>query len=324
LRSLSIKIIDFLVFCNEKIHTIRYIIPLYHKKKMDISTNMTGKKRKSSEINVSPIPASIRSIVCKSGMWICTYYDNINSGLHKSLSFRAFDFYVITHLIDGNGIYFTPDMDRPAKLDAGWAVIATPGVPNTYGGDTKPFVEDSIGFLGPNADALKKAGVIRDGAIYLGKERRLLPIMEKIREGTLASQLEANTMLKHLFFKLRREQMSRKDYPELTHRLDLLMNEIRNDLSIWWTVQDMAEFCNISENYLRQLFHSQTGMSPKEYLDSIKMNRATELLTTSDLKIYQIAERLGYSDAYHFNRRFSNVIGISPGKYRKQFSPHQS
>jgi two-component system response regulator YesN len=65
-------------------------------------------------------------------------------------------------------------------------------------------------------------------------------------------------------------------------------------------------------------------MSPKEYLDSIKMNRATELLTTSDLKIYQIAERLGYSDAYHFNRRFSNVIGISPGKYRKQFSPHQS
>jgi two-component system response regulator YesN len=79
----------------------------------------------------------------------------------------------------------------------------------------------------------------------------------------------------------------------------------------------MAEYCNISENYLRTLFRKHTGLAPKEYIDNLKMNRAVEMLNNPKMKIYEIAERLGYIDNYHFIRRFTKILGQSPGKYRK-------
>ncbi|MCK4983249.1 MAG: helix-turn-helix transcriptional regulator, partial [Victivallaceae bacterium] len=65
------------------------------------------------------------------------------------------------------------------------------------------------------------------------------------------------------------------------------------------------------------LFRKHTGLAPKEYIDNLKMNRAVEMLNNPQIKIYEIAERLGYVDNYHFIRRFTNFLGQSPGKYRK-------
>ena len=284
---------------------------------------MTSKNNKDFEINVSPVPSGFRDLVIKSGMHICCYYENVPSGIRSEAksaynkdNMRRFPYFVLTHLTSGDGVYANRDLGKWVDMKAGDGVIATPFDYNSYGGKTKNFIEDSISFDGRLAHVLLEAGIIRHGLIYIGKERRLLPIINKLREGTLLALLEANIMLQSLLFKLNREQASHQA-PVSDQKIDRLLQRIQDNPAKWWTVTEMAEYCNISENYLRTLFRKHTGLAPKEYIDNLKMNRAVEMLNNPQIKIYEIAERLGYVDNYHFIRRFTKVLGQSPGKYRK-------
>jgi two-component system response regulator YesN len=78
----------------------------------------------------------------------------------------------------------------------------------------------------------------------------------------------------------------------------------------------MARDFNISISYLSSLFHEETGESFSEYLNLLRLNKAKELLKSTDIKIYQIADRLGFNDAYYFSSWFKKQVGASPTTYR--------
>jgi AraC-like DNA-binding protein len=290
---------------------------------MDFSQQMTSKNNKSFEINVSPVPSGFRNLIKKSGMHICCYYENVPSGIrheaklaYSKKNMRNFPYFVLAHLIGGDGVYANDELGKWFDMKPGWGVIASPFSNNSYGGKTKSFIEDAICFDGQLAQVLFEAGIIKNGLIYIGNERRLLPTINKLREGTVSALLEANVMLQNLLFKLNREQASHQS-PANDHKIVRLLQRFQDNPGKWWTVSEMAEYCNISENYLRTLFRKHTGLAPKEYIDNLKMNRAVEMLNNPKMKIYEISERLGYIDNYHFIRRFTKVLGQSPGKYRK-------
>lgn len=284
---------------------------------------MTSKNNKSFEINVSPVPSGFSKLIKKSGMHICCYYENVPSGIcheaklaYNKKNMRKFPYFVLAHLIGGDGVYANDELAKWVEMKSGWGVIASPFSNNSYGGKSKSFIEDAICFDGQLAHVLFEAGIIKNGLIYIGNERRLLPIINKLREGTVSALLEANVMLQNLLFKLNREQTSLQS-PVNDHKIVRLLQRIQDNPGKWWAVSEMAEYCNISENYLRTLFHKHTGVAPKEYIDNLKMNRAVEMLNNPEIKIYEIAERLGYRDNYHFIRRFTKLLGQSPGRYRK-------
>ncbi|MFA6715500.1 MAG: AraC family transcriptional regulator [Victivallaceae bacterium] len=290
---------------------------------MDFSQQMTRKNTKDFEINASPIPSGFRDSLEKSGMYVCTYYENVASGINQKArqpfdkkNLRRFSFFVVTHLVGGDGVYASDESGRWIDLEPGWGILASPFHSNSYGGKNKSFIEDSIAFNGRTAHALFEAGILKDGLVYIGTERRLLPIINKLRKGTLSALLEANAMLQNLLFSLSHERSSQQPL-SAGRKIEHLLLEIQDTTAKWWTVAEMAEYCNISENYLRTLFRQRTGLSPKEYVDNLKMNRAIEMLNNPQIKIYEIAERLGYVDNYHFIRRFSKILGQPPGKYRR-------
>lgn len=72
-----------------------------------------------------------------------------------------------------------------------------------------------------------------------------------------------------------------------------------------------------STAYLSKLFHSRYGYSIYEYALKLRMERAQELLKNTDIKIQDIAERLGYSDNHYFSKAYRNYYGISPSQSRK-------
>ncbi len=133
-------------------------------------------------------------------------------------------------------------------------------------------------------------------------------------------------MLQQLLLDLYREN-TRSDTGTPQH-LQLLLKELHAAPGKWWTVEEMAEYCNICPNHLRTLFKAATGMTPKHYVDRLKMNKAGELLCSTRLKIHEIADFLGYVDHYHFIRRFSACVGVPPARYRKLYSivqpPHDT
>ncbi len=75
----------------------------------------------------------------------------------------------------------------------------------------------------------------------------------------------------------------------------------------------------LSPFYISRIFKSEIGESPIHYLIRIRMEKARELLETQQgLSVAQVAERVGYEDAYHFSKLFKKAYGSSPSKYRRE------
>ena len=82
-------------------------------------------------------------------------------------------------------------------------------------------------------------------------------------------------------------------------------------------LQDVQKYMGYSATYFNALFKKQTGYSPLQYFNRMKMNHACKLLSDTNLRINQICYKLGIEDSLYFSRLFSKTIGVSPSEYRK-------
>lgn len=82
------------------------------------------------------------------------------------------------------------------------------------------------------------------------------------------------------------------------------------------TRDDIAKAVGVTPNYVSVLFRKGFDMTFVEYLTNLRIGEAKKLLENTDKKIYQIAEAVGFDDAYYFSKNFKNVIGMSPKEYR--------
>lgn len=80
----------------------------------------------------------------------------------------------------------------------------------------------------------------------------------------------------------------------------------------------LANHCNISEVYFRKLFTAQYGITPRQYIIDIRINKAKQLLTDGIFKISAVSEKCGFSNPYHFSRLFKEKTGLTPTEYLKQ------
>ncbi len=82
-------------------------------------------------------------------------------------------------------------------------------------------------------------------------------------------------------------------------------------------VAEIARSCNISVSRLRHLFRKEMGVSPRGYLQALRMKEAERLLTATFLSIKEIRWQVGLRDASHFTRDFARLFGSSPRRYRE-------
>lgn len=80
----------------------------------------------------------------------------------------------------------------------------------------------------------------------------------------------------------------------------------------------LAEKCGISEVYFRQLFKTQFGISPRQYILELRIRKAKQLLSSGTLSVNQIAEHCGFTNPYHFSRAFRQATQRSPSEYRTE------
>lgn len=80
----------------------------------------------------------------------------------------------------------------------------------------------------------------------------------------------------------------------------------------------LADQLGISPVTLAVEFKNETGISPSDYLAVVRLDRAKELLRTTDQLVKQVSEAVGYEDDHVFIRRFKKYTGKTPGQYRKE------
>ncbi len=79
----------------------------------------------------------------------------------------------------------------------------------------------------------------------------------------------------------------------------------------------VAGVVGLNKEYFSSLFKKNTGMGFSEYVNKIRMNKACELLKTTTLRTYEVAQRVGVQDESYFSRVFKKIVGMRPNDYRK-------
>ncbi len=104
------------------------------------------------------------------------------------------------------------------------------------------------------------------------------------------------------------------------HRENLVkraINYIHENYSQPMSLRSIAEYLDISEVYLCKLFSKEVGVGAIQYLRKIRIERAAELLRTTDKKVGRIATEVGFRDAKSFHTMFKSQMGVTPAAYRE-------
>lgn len=85
------------------------------------------------------------------------------------------------------------------------------------------------------------------------------------------------------------------------------------------TVDDLAAHAHLTPRTLIRRFRSATGTTPMKWLQQLRINRARELLETTDLPVDRIAERTGLGSPANLRHHFTRTVGTPPSSYRRAF-----
>ncbi|MBP5599317.1 MAG: response regulator [Lachnospiraceae bacterium] len=111
-------------------------------------------------------------------------------------------------------------------------------------------------------------------------------------------------------------------YQLRTNQSGGVIKQVEEDIRVNYkdniTLKELGKKYFINSAYLGQLFKNKYGISFKDYLHKIRIEKAEELLINTDLKTYEVAEAVGYKDVDYFINRFIEDKGCTPAKFRKQ------
>lgn len=125
---------------------------------------------------------------------------------------------------------------------------------------------------------------------------------------TPAEIMEALTSL------VKPKSSSRVQMPQVMEALSYIDQHYDQDLRL----EDVAREICLSVGYLSRIFKQETGYSFKEWINRVRIEKAKELITTTDLKYYEIAERVGYKDYKYFAAYFNKFCGCSAKEFKFQ------
>lgn len=245
------------------------------------------------------------------------YYFDLQKG-------RILDEYQLLYQPEGEGVFSSAHLPE-TKIKAGDIFLLFPGEWHSYHpSGTKGWKSYWIGFKGKNIDDRVKAGFLSpEKPIYhVGYSNEIIALYEEAyktaqEEAAFAQQTMAG-IVNHLIgkmYSLERNIVLSKDakHVDMINKARL---RIRETLEDTLTIQEIAQELGISYSSFRKLFKEHTGFAPAHYQQNLKLQRAKELLSTTDESIKGIAYRLNFESPDYFSAKFKNQTGMKPSDFR--------
>ncbi|MDJ0918463.1 MAG: AraC family transcriptional regulator [Woeseiaceae bacterium] len=228
----------------------------------------------------------------------------------------------VTYLGPGDLIFLAPGVDHVLTSDApaGDQVSAAAGTMLLCGYCS--FAADT--FM-PLADIFPQQTIIR--AEELDRHVWLKGMLDQLSSEYLSeapgSELVVNKLTEVVLIELVRINFCREqDNPFL---LALNDDSVSKALTLIhaqpqqsWTLESLASEVALSRAAFAKRFTSLVGQSMYQYLTAVRMERAREFLSTTQLPVYEVASRSGYESELAFKRVFKKYTGETPNQYRKR------
>lgn len=84
------------------------------------------------------------------------------------------------------------------------------------------------------------------------------------------------------------------------------------------TLEIIGELVHLHPSYLSKVFKEMTGINLSSYITDVRMEKAAELMEQTNLKVYDVMERIGYQKSQHFSKLFKEKYGVTPNEYRRR------
>lgn len=245
------------------------------------------------------------------------YYFDVEKG-------RELNEYQLLYITEGEGV-FRSTHQREVHIKEGDLFLLFPGEWHSY----HPLPDQGwksywIGFRGQNMDARVAAGFLSTNKpiYHVGFSSEIVRLYKSaydtaIAEAAYSQQLLAG-IVNHLIgimYSLERniELNKNKEHVDMVNRARL---RIREALESPLTIQQIAEELGVSYSNFRKLFKEYTGLSPATYQQDLKLQRAKELLSTTDMSIKEIAYQLNFNSPDYFSAKFKIKTGRQPSEMR--------
>ena len=230
--------------------------------------------------------------------------------------------YIMQYCFAGCGVY---EIDgRSFKISKGDCMVSFPGQLRIERADeNNPWRNLWLSFEGSNAKLFfEKMGVSKESPIIKGFEQSKIPyLMEKIIEVSVNTDPGRTFLLPAKLYEFFDECLSVNRYENralkardvyVSHAVNFIeMHFTESDISI----EEIALNIGIDRSYFYKIFKESMGVSPKEYLTSLRINKAKELLRIPNATVTSVAYSVGYEPSV-FTKAFISAVGVTPIQYK--------
>lgn len=258
-------------------------------------------------------------------------YDKVNNyGGMASMHFHPY--YEIYFLISGSRKYFFKN--KIFNLTHGNVIIIKPDeihkaiqVENSQSNEYERFlvnVDVSLfSLIEKNNKSIKP--LLKKGIISLNSEdlMEIIDIIKRIqREVNIKDDIYNSSVRNYIErilinlylndnYSISKQQVFKNDL-RLQDAIDYILDNYNKQI----TLEECANICFMSESNFTKVFHKVVGVNFKSYINSLRIQKACELLRDSNLAISQISEIVGYDSTSYFASLFKGIMGVSPKDYR--------
>lgn len=135
------------------------------------------------------------------------------------------------------------------------------------------------------------------------------------------SMSDLKEILKHLKAyldeKYRQNPPSGANNPKYRNIVGMMMQLAKQHYTEGYSLEDAAEAIGMNAAYLSRMFSQKQGMTYSDYILSLKVERAKELLADPTIKVYEVSDAVGYRNLQHFYKIFKKITGMTPSEYRE-------
>lgn len=237
---------------------------------------------------------------------------------------RIYGAYAVVYFLEGTGEYCDTNGFQH-QIIPGDLVLVTPELPHRY--TTRPgryWSECYLIFDGPIFDLCHTQGILNSAhpvvhlePIALWQDRLLSVVTDPSSQSLVEKAAEVSRLLALLLEIYVREGTVPPEQG-VPAWLAAAKAALDANMGLEIDLKVMAGNLGVSYETFRKGFQKQYGISPGLYRTRRRIASACQMLKLTTLTHQQIAAHLGFSDEFHFSKRFKQVGGVSPSEYRKQ------
>jgi AraC family transcriptional regulator of arabinose operon len=233
--------------------------------------------------------------------------------------------HIIIYCVDGSG--WLEINKKRIDVHPSEFIIIPANVPHRYGASSnKPWTIYWVHFKGELAAyitelILNNSENYKPNLSYNDQRIKLFEVIyHNLEKGYSGDALRyVNMIFSHFLSSLIYEEKFndselKKDENIVALSVDLMQKKIHTVIKL----SEFASFANLSASHFSAIFKSKTGYSPIEYFNHLKIQKACQYLSFTDMPVKELALNLGIEDQYYFSRMFAKLMGMAPTEYRRK------